>query len=291
VWIQAKDVALTAWIELQCARARELLDQAMHADPPRLDWAALAISALENPAVDPEACELALDGYAERVRTRWNGSGHVFEGIQALRHVLGVEEGFRGHRLDDADVMGNSLLDRVIDRKVGLPITLSVIYLEVARRAGVPIYGVSFPGHFLLATDIDGTKLAMDPFAGGELLTETGCQNLLRKVAPQIRFQPKMLVPASVKVIASRMLNNLKRNYLEAGEHERALRVLDLLLLLAPDHPGDLRTRATLLSAVGAYRAALADVERCLTLSPHAPDHQQLRWTATALRERVDTLN
>ena len=166
-----------------------------------------------------------------------------------------------------------------------------MVYLEVARRVGIPIFGVSFPGHFLLATEIDGAKLAIDPFAGGELLTESGCQELLRKVAPQIRFQPKMLVPANVKVIVSRMLNNLKRSYLDSAEHERALRVLDLLLMLAPDHPGDLRTRAGLLSAVGAYRAALADVERCLTISPHAPDHQQLRWTATALRERVDTLN
>jgi regulator of sirC expression with transglutaminase-like and TPR domain len=100
-----------------------------------------------------------------------------------------------------------------------------------------------------------------------------------------------MLDPASVKVISSRMLNNLKRLYLDSDERERALRVMDLLLLLTPDHPGDLRTRAGLLSSLGAYRAALADVERCLSISPHAPDSRQLRWTASALRERVDTLN
>lgn len=281
----------TAWIEIESPRARALLKEALESVPQRLDWAAVAVAALEHPEVDLEFCERVLDGYAERVRERIAGSTDLFEQIQALRHVLGVEEGFRGHRLDDTDLIENSFLDQVLIRKVGLPITLSVVYLEVARRVGVPIFGVSFPGHFLLACEIGGSKLAIDPFAGGEILTETGCQALLRKVAPQIRFHPRMLVPASVKVISSRMLNNLKRLYLDSDEREQALRVLDLLLVLTPDHPGDLRTRAGLLSSLGAYRAALKDVERCLSISPHAPDSRQLRWTASALRERVDTLN
>lgn len=282
---------MTAWIELQSPRARALLERALHTLPQRLDWAALAVAALEHPEVDQDACESTLDAYATRVKARIDGSSDLFEQIQALRHVLGLEEGFRGHRLDEGDWVENSFLDRVLARKVGLPITLSVVYLEVARRVGVPIFGVSFPGHFLLACEIGGSKLAIDPFAGGEILTESGCQALLRKVAPQIRFHPRMLVPASVRVIASRLLNNLKRSYMDSEDRERALRVLDLLLMLTPDHPGDLRTRAGLLSSLGAYRAALADVERCLSISPHAPDSQQLRWTASALRERVDTLN
>jgi len=94
-----------------------------------------------------------------------------------------------------------------------------------------------------------------------------------------------------VQTIATRMLSNLKRSYLSRGDGERALAVVDLLLLLVPDHPGELRVRAGILSALGAYQAALADVERCLELSPDAPDQRNLRLAARTLKQRVDYLN
>jgi regulator of sirC expression with transglutaminase-like and TPR domain len=106
-----------------------------------------------------------------------------------------------------------------------------------------------------------------------------------------VKFTPSMLVAASVRTIAYRMLNNLKRVYLDKGDGDRALGVVDLMLTLAPDHPGELRARAAILSALGAYRAALRDVERCLELSPDAPDQDSLRMTAKALRHRVELLN
>ena len=179
----------------------------------------------------------------------------------------------------------------MLTRKKGLPITLAVVYLEVARRAGIPLFGVSFPGHFLVACPSEDGKLVVDPFQGGTILTEAGCQDLLARVAPQVRFQPRLLSAAPVKVIAWRMLNNVKRAWLERTDGERAARAVDLLLELHPDHPGELRARATILSALGAYRAALADVERCLKLSPDAPDQIQLEMTAQALRHRLELLN
>ncbi|WP_434381835.1 SirB1 family protein [Melittangium boletus] len=267
---------------------------ALAADPPRLDLAALAIATLNQPHLDAAACLHTLDALAARVQVemeRHEGHGEVLAGLTALRHVLADIEGFRGNE-DDYHSPDNSFLDLVLERKVGLPISLSVLYLEVARRAGIPLYGVSFPGHFLVACSAGDHKLVVDPFNEGEILTEEGCKELLERVAPQLRFNPEtMLSPAPVELIAYRMLSNLRRVYLERGDYERGLAVVDLLLMLAPNHPGELRTRAALLANLGAYRAALKDVERCLELSPDAPDRDRLEMTVRELRERAELLN
>jgi regulator of sirC expression with transglutaminase-like and TPR domain len=210
--------------------------------------------------------------------------------VQALKRVLVDEEGFRGNEQQYFEAR-NSELPSVLETRVGIPISLSVVWLEVARRAGIPLYGVGFPGHFVIAIDAEGHKLVIDPFHEGRILTEEGCEDLLHKMAPQVKFTPSMIAPAPVKSIAYRMLTNLKRLYLDKGDGERALKVVDLMLLIAPDHPGELRARAAILSALGAYRAALVDIERCLELSPGAPDHETLMMTAKALRQRVDYLN
>lgn len=273
--------------------ARERLVSALAADPPRLDLAALAIATIRQPDLDAAACLHTLDALAARVQVemeRHEGHGQVLAGLTALRHVLADIEGFRGDE-EDYHSPENSFLDRVLERKVGLPITLSVVYLEVARRAGIPLYGVPFPGHFLVACEAGDHKLVVDPFHGGEILTEEGCRELLERVAPQLRFTPSMLSPAPVELITYRMLSNLRRVYLEREECEQGLAVVDLLLMLAPNHPGELRTRAALLANLGAYRAALKDVERCLELSPEAPDRDRLELTARELRERAELLN
>lgn len=267
---------------------------ALAADPPRLDLAALAIATLATPTLDAPACLHTLDALAARVQLEVER--HLEEGpslarLRALRHVLADIEGFRGN---DTHYYApeNSFLDHVLEHKVGLPISLSVVYLEVARRAGIPLYGVAFPGHFLVACNTGGNhKLVVDPFHNGDILTEAGCEELLKRVAPQLRFDPSKLTPAPVELITYRMLSNLKRVYLEHEDAERGLAVVDLLLLLAPDHPGELRTRALLLSKVGAFRAGLKDVERCLELSPEAPDRERLELMAKELRERLANLN
>jgi len=273
--------------------ARERLVSALAADPPRLDLAALAIATLANPSLDAPACLHTLDALAARVQLEVER--HLEEGpslarLRALRHVLADIEGFRGNEQDYYSPE-NSFLDYVLEHKVGLPITLSVVYLEVARRAGISLFGVAFPGHFLVACNAGNHKLVVDPFHNGDILTETGCAELLRRVAPQLRFDPAKLSPAPVELITYRMLSNLKRVYLEREDTERGLTVVDLLLLLAPDHPGELRTRAVLQSQVGAFRAALKDVERCLELSPEAPDRERLELMARELRERLANLN
>ncbi len=276
--------------DLGSPTARALLSSALRADPPRLDWACLAVARLEYDGLQPEPVEAALATLAGRVRELGAGPGAGLRQLQALQRVLGAEEGFRGNEAQ-YHAPENSFLNLVLERRLGLPISLSAVYLEVARRAEIPLYGVSFPGHFVVACDVERGKLVMDPFAGGQILTAAGCEDLLKRVAPQVKFDEQMITPTPVKSITFRMLNNLKRVYLDKGDGERALRVVDLMLLVSPDHPGELRARAAILSALGAYRAALVDIERCLELSPEAPDHQTLMMTARALRQRVDQLN
>jgi len=271
-------------------RARELLGRSLKSSPARLDLAACAVASLVDDDFDVGGIEQRLEALAVRVRTRVAPGATVPDQLQALRHVLVDEEGFSGRGfLDDAPE--NSALHRVLERRTGLPILLSTVYLEVARRASIPLLGVSFPAHFLVTTPGPGERLVLDPFRRGTVLTPEQCEALLARVAPGVRFTHRLLAAASVPTIATRMLSNLKRSYLARGDGERALRVIDLLLLLAPDHPGELRARAGILSALGAYRAALSDIERCLELSPDAADQQDLLTAARMLRQRADYLN
>jgi regulator of sirC expression with transglutaminase-like and TPR domain len=271
-------------------RAKALLDKALRNDPPRLDLAALALALLERPELEIARSLFLLDALAEQVLSVPGVHEGPLESLHALRRVLGDQEKFRGNP-HDAGTPEHSFLDRVLETRVGLPISLSVVYLEVARRAGIALYGVSFPGHFVVAANIGQGKVVLDPYHGGNLLTESGCADLLQRVAPQLKFHPSMLRPATPKTIVYRMLSNLKRQYLRTNDGTRALRVVDLMLRLSPDHPGELRARAAILSTLGAYRAALADIERCLEISPDAPDHENLLITAKALRQRVEFLN
>jgi len=161
----------------------------------------------------------------------------------------------------------------------------------VARRAGIEMYGVGMPGHFLVGIGEGQNRITLDPFHGGALLTEQGCRRLMREAAPRVEFHRRLLDPTPPRAIAYRMLNNLKRAYLQREDPHRTLRVLDLMLRLVPDHPGELRSRASLLCQIGAFRAALKDVERCLVLTPDAVDGRMLAMTARALRERIELLN
>lgn len=269
-------------------RALSLLEQAVKED--RLDLAALAVAATEHPEVSQEACLGMLDAYAGRVRALLSAHSSLHDQVTALKRVLADEEGFRGNS-ERYHAPENSFLNRVLERKLGLPIALSVLYLEVARRAGIALYGVNFPGHFLIAGGEVPHGLVVDPFHCGNVLTYDGCADLLKEMAPQMVFKPEMITPASVKTITTRMLANLKRVYLEANDHARAFKVVTLLLKLTPDHPGELRVRASVLCSIGAFKAALRDVCKCLELSPGAPDREGLELARKALEERVDRLN
>lgn len=278
------------------AEARERLGRALSECPPRLDLAVLSIAALEDPCLDEVPVLKALDALGEKVREKVEAlPGASFCGkLGALREVMRAE-GFEGER-QSYFCPENSFLQRVLERRKGLPITLGVLYVEVARRAGIPLFGINFPGHFLTGARIghdDGSEelFVLDPFHGGRALEHDALEALLQQMAPEMKLCPALLAPAPVEQIVWRMLSNLRRVYLREHDAQRALGVVDLMLFLAPDHPGELRTRAVLNSQLGAYRAALRDVNRCLELTPDAPDAAGLRRAQQELAVKAASVN
>jgi len=249
----------------------------------RLDLAALAVAALESP-VDRASVDAALDSLAGRVRAAQPG------GLEGLVHVLAGEEGFRGDT-GRYDAPENSFLPSVLERKRGLPILLAVLYTEVARRSGLALHAVNFPGHVLVVAPGPVFPRVLDPFHGGRELDRAACEALLRRMAPHLPFHGGLLEPAALETLAARMLHNLRRYYLREKDVPRALGVVTLLLELMPDHPAELRLRASLLASMGACRAALADLDRCIELHPDCPDRPEVERAAAELRHRVGLLN
>ncbi|MCU0700504.1 MAG: transglutaminase-like domain-containing protein [Myxococcaceae bacterium] len=266
----------------------QLLD-ALGRGEPRLDLCALAIARLVSPEVDDAAVLETLDALGARVERRRSlgpesGPLAAKDGLDALVSVLADEEGFSGdaHTYHSPD---NSSLPRVLERRRGLPITLSVLYAEVGRRAGLAVEGVGLPGHFIARLG----GVYFDPFGGGRRLSRDELEALVARA--QVAFSPKQLEPVPVRAIAWRMINNLKGTWLQQAENERALQAVDLLLALEPNHPAELRLRASLLVDLGAFVAALADLEHCLKLAKDAGDEAGLTRAIEAVRGRIGQLH
>ena len=274
-----------------------------------LDRAALELARIEYPALDVDAYLARLDALAEEVRSRIAGlpaaapeyaaSGDqglpdLPDVVQAMNHVLFEEAGLRGNSDDYADPC-NSFINDVLDRGLGIPITLSVIYMEVARRIGLELYGVSFPGHFLVMSDYGDGVVVIDTFFGGITLSEDQMVGRIRHVLgedlPAQHYLAQFLVPAGKRETVVRMLRNLKGAYVGAAQHEKAIPVLDRLLLLVPDEAEELRDRAELYRLIDCFRPALRDFERYLTMSPDAVDAELVRVHVVQLRRQVSRLN
>jgi regulator of sirC expression with transglutaminase-like and TPR domain len=211
------------------------------------------------------------------------------EQVQVVSTHLYEELGFRGNEHDYYDPK-NSLLPDVLDRRLGIPITLALVYCEVARRAGVRARGVSFPGHFLVRVDSavgDDAPVAVDPFFGGRLLDE-----LLERTSPgQKLVLAEHLAPATARTMLVRMLINLKWIYATRGDFARALLALDRIICLTPDSVPALRERGSLAARLGAVEAARADLSRLLELVPQASDASSIRKQLEELHSRAAPLN
>jgi len=210
-------------------------------------------------------------------------SEHLFENL-----------GFRGNEQEYYDPR-NSLLPDVLDRKLGIPITLALVYCEVARRVGVRARGVSFPGHFLVRVDSarEGAEpVAVDCFFGGRRLDEPGLQRLLERAAPSQKLDAEEhLAPASPRTMLVRMLINIKWIHATRGDFARALLALDRIISLTPDSVPALRERGMLAVRLGSVEAARADLSRLLELVPQAPDASSIRARLDELRKKRSVLN
>lgn len=258
----------------------------------QLGRAALTIARSEYPELDAERSLDRLAELAERVADRLPEDAEPAPTIAALNTVLFEEEGFRGNEADYYDPR-NSFLNDVLDRKLGIPITLAVVYMEVARHVGFPLFGVGMPGHFLLKHyDVEGRETLIDAFHRGRILTPQQCQQRLDEIyAGQLPLQPEFLVTVSRRQILTRMLNNLKAIYLGARNLRKALPIVDLVLAVYPRSPEDVRQRALLRYQVGQVRGAVEDLEDYLKMSPEASDADEIRQLALSLRRRLALMN
>lgn len=290
---------------------RSLAEQlADAADRPGPDLAAPAflIARLEFRQLDPGPYLDLLDQMGEAASHRLaRDPGHdapLAARVDALNRYLFDELGFFGNR-DKYEDPRNSCLNEVLDRRTGIPITLALVYIEVARRAGVRTEGINFPGHFLvralqdLHTDDPGEGLIVDPFHAGAILSEHDCRLLLhRHTGEEAAFAPELLARATRRQILIRMLLNLKRLYVKWRSFPQARLATDLLLALSPSAVTELRDRGLLAYHMNDFPSALRDLEEYLKLSRRQEadedernDKQQVWEHVKALRRRVASLN
>jgi regulator of sirC expression with transglutaminase-like and TPR domain len=254
--------------------------------------AALAIAQAEYPQVDAERYVARVQRLAGRVPLRLAQNTDPRATIDAINQVLFGECRLRGNRDDYFDPR-NSFLNQVLDRGLGIPITLAVIYQEVARRVGFPLSGVGMPGHFLLKHfDERGEELLIDVFDGGKILTQAGCQQRLDDIyGGQVTLEREHLLAVTNRQVLTRMLNNLRQIYIAGRNLRKATEVLDFVLTLHPRSAEDVKQRAVLLYSSNRQAAALRDFEAYVRLAPEASDIDEIKNTAIGIRKTLAMLN
>jgi regulator of sirC expression with transglutaminase-like and TPR domain len=263
-------------------------------DDERIDLlrAALTFARIEDPQLDIEHYVRRVDALAKRVAAKVQDPDDPVQMIAALNEVLFQEEVFRGNSVDYYSPR-NSFLQHVLDRQLGIPISLALVYMEVARRIGFPLYGVGMPGHFLLKHyDVDGHAILIDAFERGSIVTEDDCRRKLDSIySGQIALQPEFLLAVTRRQMLTRMLNNLRSVYLSQRDFRRAVQVVDLVLVIYPRSPEDVKQRAVLRYNLDDYRGALSDFEEYVKMSPDASDAEEIKQTALSLRRSMAMMN
>ncbi len=255
---------------------------------------ALVLASEARPEVDIARGLEALAELAERARPLVDAAPTPSGAVSALNHSLFELEQFRGNqkRYDDPR---NSFLDEVLTRRRGLPITLSVLYVEVARLLGHEAYGVGFPGHFLSkvvgVSDVPDREIIVDPFFGRILSLDECAERVRAAAGDHSELDQQWLQPATAIEIYVRMLNNLKLNYLRQGDGLGALGCFDRIVVLAPDSAQEYRDRGVLLERLECVHAAIEDYSRFLELAPHGDEARQIRLRRDALSSQKPALN
>lgn len=254
--------------------------------------AALAIARTEYPDLDVAHYLARLDALAARVQAGLRSNPTARETITLLNRVLFDDEGLRGNRDDYYDPR-NSFLNDVLDRRLGIPITLSLVYLEVARRVGFPLAGTGMPGHFLLKHyDMLSGEIIIDPFNHGRVLTAGDCIQRLKQIyRGEIEMQPEFLHPVTHRQILTRMLNNLRQIYFTQRNFRKGLATLDLLLAIPPRSPELLRERALVRLNLDQFVGAAQDLANYLKLQPEAPDADDVQETLDMVCQLLARLN
>ena len=270
-------------------------------DPLDVPCAALVVAKLEYPDLDPVPSLERLRRLGDQVAraTKRMTDAPARDLLATISTELYAKAGFAGNRMHYDDFR-NSLLNVVLERGLGIPITLALVYMEVAKRADLQVQGVGFPGHFLMRgpdEDANEPPLILDPFDNGRELGELECRALLATSAGEdAPYSADLLRPCTRRHMLARMLNNLKRNYVEIRSFPQAHAVTDLILALDPTLLSELRDRGLLAYHLDDFPAALADLEDYLRLhawtdEEHNTERKEIWDHVKSLRRRVATLN
>lgn len=264
-------------------------------DEINLAEAALLIARSEYPGLDIDYYLGCLDDMAAGIAGQLPDSCPMPQMLGQINHYLFNEQGYSGNLHNFLDPR-NSFLNDVLERKLGIPISLSILYMEIGRRLGLSIEGISFPGHFLIKLPADDGDIVLDPFAGGVSLDESDLKRRLQHVnhAHSSQFTNSLadlLQAASNRAILARILRNLKSIYSNSGDRLRMLRVLNYLLAVIPDEVRELRARGELYEQLQCYRAALDDLERVCLLTKQPGESEEIASRCTTLRRRAGLLH
>ena len=252
--------------------------------------AALLIARTEYPDLDIEAYAARMEELARRVASLAPDIDPQ-RTLAALNQVMFAEMKLRGNREDYYDPR-NSFLNDVLDRGLGIPITLSIVYMEVARRVGFHLSGVGMPGHFLLKHYGEAGEILIDCFNRGDILSRQDCQSRLDEIySGEMKMRPEFLHPISRRQILTRMLNNLKTVYLSTRNFRKALPIQDLILVIYPRSAEDVKQRALLRYSMGLHGLAAEDLDAYLKLSPNASDADEIKQMVLSIRRLQALMN
>ena len=253
--------------------------------------AALLIAAEEYPSLDIGGYLGRIAQMAERVKDRVRLELEPIAVIEELNRYLFEEEGFRGNSEDYYDPK-NSFLNEVVDRRKGIPITLSILYMETAWRLDLPVVGVGLPGHFIVKYKTAAREILIDPYHRGTLLSEEDCQRTVDQIYQgKIAFHRGLLTSIPKTVILARMLNNLKGTYLRRKDFPRALAVVQRLMIIHPDSPTELRDRGLIYGEMQKTSQAIADLRRYLEVVGEADDRNAITEHLRQLQTRQTSQN
>jgi regulator of sirC expression with transglutaminase-like and TPR domain len=253
--------------------------------------AALFIAKEEYPDLEVARYLSRLDAMAAELRDRVGNGPDAHRLIASLGDYLFKEQGFRGNANDYYDPR-NSFLNDVLDRRMGIPITLSAVYMEVGRRLGVRLHGVGMPGHFRVKYVGPGEEIMLDPFNGGPIVSPADCQRILDRISGgKLAFEPRFLSTLGTRQILARMLTNLKVIYFNSQAYAKALGVVERLLILEPGAATEVRDRGLLCCQLKRYPEAMTDLERYLKLAPAAEDAEVIRDHLRSIRQREASMN
>lgn len=253
--------------------------------------AALLIARTAFPDLISSRYTQRLDRWAERLRSRLDALSSAGDILSNLNRIMFDEEGFQGNQENYYDPQ-NSFLNRVLERKLGIPITLSLVYVEVGRRAGFPVHGIALPGHFIAGLLHASGTLYVDPFNRGEVLTEKECRDRIEAhYGPEAAADTGWKTPAGKKMILKRMLRNLKWIYRQLNQERLFFEMLQWILAVDPEAADELKQRGLLYEAMGNNMFAVTDFERYLEAAPAAADREMIETKIQLLQSHKGWLH